>query len=642
MTKKDVNKAAFTASNTTGALDATALEKIGLTPEQLIFLIKKSDLFSSMDEAHCKKLIQLTTLVILENNHVLFNQGDASDSMYFVVKGQLQAYTEVNKTPKIVGIIKQGEAVGELGVFSQKPRSLSIKSIALTVVLRLSRDHFIQFWEADTSTAFQMKMIERIVLRAQNVIKLLSNEKSNQHSVMLSLSDDPIPDAFIEQIKKNSNPLHLFILDDAFFANSPLTLERIKHLYIQADIEKKSLLFILSKTKGQAKNPSDEVISEEYQMILANSDNIYFLGCMDNTPQMSKRSSYITEKYIFPLTAKKFLVLLHKNSDALTSTNTRKWLELSHFSLHHHVRLTNDEDFKRLIRYIRDKPIGLVLSGGGSKGWAAIGVIKALMEENIPIDAIGGTSAGSIIATIFAIFQNYEDTYNLSKKMFHLGYEDISFANLCFPLVSLTNGKILTEFLQNDFANILAENIWIPNFSIACNLNTGEEVCQRTGLVWENIRASCSLPFIYPPMVRNGQIYVDGGLLNNLPVDQMQTLLGKQAFIIAVNVSPTKEDKTFYNFPLVMPFSTSILARIKLFYRNFKYPPLLTSLINSLLIGSSARAKANAESANLLIVPDLAGYPSLGVKPDKIVKLIEIGYQATKETIRKNRHLIPD
>ncbi|MBI2785049.1 MAG: patatin-like phospholipase family protein [Legionella longbeachae] len=205
----------------------------------------------------------------------------------------------------------------------------------------------------------------------------------------------------------------------------------------------------------------------------------------------------------------------------------------------------------------------------------------------------------------------------------------------------MTNGKILTEFLQNQFSNILTENLWITNFSIACNLNTGEEICQKTGLLWENIRASCSLPFIYPPFIRNGQLFVDGGLLNNIPVDHMRTLLGKQSFIIAANVSPTKEDKTFYNFPLVMPFSISILARIKLFYRDFKYPPFLTTLINALLIGSSALATINAESANLLIVPELNEYPSLGVIPDKILKLIEIGYQTTKDKLIENRHIIP-
>ncbi|MBI2785050.1 MAG: cyclic nucleotide-binding domain-containing protein [Legionella longbeachae] len=357
-------------------LNKGTLEKIGLTSEELVTLIKKSDLFSSLDIKQCETLIQLTTLVILENDQVLFNQGDESDSMYFVIRGQLQAYTILNKNIKIVGMIQHGESVGELGVFSQKPRALSIKSIRLTILLRLSRENFIQFWETNTSTEFQMKLIDKIVIRAQKVIKLLTEEKSNNHSVIFSISDKPISSVFIEKIKSNSKTNNLLIFDEKYFAEKQIEMssEVIRNIYIKSEVEKKSILFIISEHQFKNKKYTDDLNYEECQIILENSDNIYFVGCIDDPPFMSPQKKFISEKYLLPLTAKKYLILTHKKNCSSMASNTSDWLQLSKFCLHHHVRLDNDDDFKRLIRFIRDQPIGLVLSGGGSKGWASIGI----------------------------------------------------------------------------------------------------------------------------------------------------------------------------------------------------------------------------------------------------------------------------
>jgi NTE family protein len=314
--------------------------------------------------------------------------------------------------------------------------------------------------------------------------------------------------------------------------------------------------------------------------------------------------------------------------------NTQEWLYKAEFFLHHHVRLNHSPDFERLLRFMRGKAFGLVLSGGGAKGWAHIGVLRALLESHIPIDAVGGVSAGALVGGLYTLNYNYEDTYKLFERVLSATQNIVSFRNLSWPAISLFTCEQFTHELQSVLGNRRIENMWLPYFCVTCNLGTYKEARHRSGLLWEKMRGSVAVPGLVPPMVINGQLHIDGGVTNNLPVDVMRDLLGRDSKIIAVELMNESTDNVRYNFPPDLTFMQSILSKLRLGYRDYKYPPFLETFVKSLLVGASAKQKENSAAADLLIEPDTRPYHMLRLRSKaEQDDLINLGYQITFEKI---------
>ncbi|KTC67969.1 patatin-like phospholipase [Legionella birminghamensis] len=593
--------------------------------------LSNTPIFANLSQEQYHILLKLSEKVYLKSGSILFNQGDSSDGLYIVIYGHLIAYIPKEKSVKMVGVIKEGETVGELGVFSNRPRTLSVKASQYSLLLKISRSAFIEFWKNFAGVDVQLQITDSIITRSQSVIKLLSTDKLCRHIAIIPATETPIPAHFIEQLKANIQDKHQLMVIEA----NPLTENKqciIQDALDQAENQNKTIIFILSDV-AILEYYFNILASKEGTIILENIDAIFCIASGHQEPHLNQFASRLLGEMNLPFVSRKELVLLHGKLNALLPEKTSSWLSLSSFTLHHQIRMSYQKDYQRLIRFIIGKPVALVLSGGGAKGWAALGTLKALSEANIDIDAIAGTSAGSLVAAAYALYQDFNIVHQKLLPLTKLGQKSVSFLNLSYPLVSITNGKEFTETIYQIFDNLYAEDLWLPFFSMACNLNTGKEVRDATGLLKDNLRCSCSLPLVFPPMVKNGQLYVDGGLLNNLPVDQMRSLIGKQSYIIAVNQSETAVDHHIYNFPAIVSFKMGILRRIGLKYREWVYPPLLETFLKSLLVGSVAKTAANSKAANLLIEPPMNHLPFLNLKQDKIKQVIDIGYETTKSAL---------
>lgn len=197
--------------------------------------------------------------------------------------------------------------------------------------------------------------------------------------------------------------------------------------------------------------------------------------------------------------------------------------------------------------------VGLALGGGGARGYAHIGVIRALQAYNIPIDIIAGTSMGAAIGGSYACGV---DLHKLQKILQHLdvnrllGIPDTtlrgleSFAGKTASEYLFRRAdwrtheperlKQLYEFLKLFSGERLFEDLPIPLAIIACDVDTGEEVVLRSGKVYRAIAASMAFPGIQPPVHHDGRFLVDGGLVNKVPVDAA-VALGAE-IVIAVDV----------------------------------------------------------------------------------------------------------
>lgn len=235
------------------------------------------------------------------------------------------------------------------------------------------------------------------------------------------------------------------------------------------------------------------------------------------------------------------LILMHDDSITLPK-NTIEWLNLANFTFHHHIRWTAPVGYQRLIRMINGKAIGLVFGGGGGKGWACLGALKAIIESNIPIDAIGGTSVGALVAAAYAIHLDYDGTYRDFKRYVESATKPFTLKNLTWPIISFISAKKPTLLLKKVVKKLKIEDLWLPLFAISCNLNTGKEIVHRQHYFWEALRSSTAIPGIIPPMVIDGQMHVDGGIVNNLPVDTMRAMLGNESTIISVSLTRVGDD----------------------------------------------------------------------------------------------------
>lgn len=195
----------------------------------------------------------------------------------------------------------------------------------------------------------------------------------------------------------------------------------------------------------------------------------------------------------------------------------------------------------------RTKPkavIGLALGGGASKGFAHIGVIKVLKENNIPVNVITGTSAGAIVGSLYASGMS-PDRLELEAEI--LGKTDL------VDLTLSTNGFIKGEKLQNyinrKVANRPIQNMPVKFAAVATDFNTGQAVAFNTGNTGQAVRASASIPNIFRPAVISGRQYVDGGLSAPVPVSAARAQGAN--FVIAVDISakPAKlTDSGFFSY----------------------------------------------------------------------------------------------
>jgi NTE family protein len=210
------------------------------------------------------------------------------------------------------------------------------------------------------------------------------------------------------------------------------------------------------------------------------------------------------------------LALIH--SKQIAAGTASAWLKSLPAMLHHH--LVEPADFARLARLLMRRGVGLVLSGGGARGFAHLGIIRALRESKIPIDFVGGASIGAIIAAGVSMGWSDEEMRVRYRRSF---VETNPVNDYTVPFLALTRGKKVMRLLEREYGGTLIEDLRIPYFCVSANLTTGRLYEHREGRVSQALRAAVAIPGVMPPVFTDEGVLVDGAAINNLPVDVMQS-----------------------------------------------------------------------------------------------------------------------
>ncbi|MCG8611230.1 MAG: patatin-like phospholipase family protein, partial [Pseudomonadales bacterium] len=320
---------------------------------------------------------------------------------------------------------------------------------------------------------------------------------------------------------------------------------------------------------------------------------------------------------------RKNLILIHPDQNRIR--NTEQWLRAIQPNRLCHLHIDSPRAARRLNRALSDQTVGLVLGGGGARGFAQIGILRAFEEANIEVDMIGGTSIGSIIGGWIA---QELDSQQITEAVERFFVTVNPLGDYTLPMISLSKSQRLDTLLEQAFGDQLIEDLPIPYFCISSDMSMAEERHHFQGCLRRAIRASISIPGVIAPVIEDGHYLVDGGLFNNLPCDLMRQQ--NTGPIIAIDVSPDDEYLTQLQS---IPSPWELVANKLLNRYQPKVPSILETLLRSSTLVSTNRRRANRDIVDFYIQPDIKDIGMLEFKQAR--KIIEAGYVAGQKALEE-------
>ncbi|MCP5463210.1 MAG: patatin-like phospholipase family protein, partial [bacterium] len=296
--------------------------------------------------------------------------------------------------------------------------------------------------------------------------------------------------------------------------------------------------------------------------------------------------------------------------------------------------------------------IGLALGVGTVRGFAHIGVLKALQEENIPVDYLAGSSMGAIVAGMYSAGVPVEELERIAKS-FHVG----KVANPSFKKSGLLDGEKIEKFLNKHIGHTSFDQLRIPLSVVCTDICTGDEIILADGSLKKALRASASFPGLFSPMHYAGRILVDGGLVNPVPAS---VVAGMGAdIIIAVSVmrnvkqyieyvlkkrnkhSFTQEhEKALSTANLIKLRKPSIVGLFRSLRKKTWTPNLVDILLQTVYIAEEriARSELLNVRVDILITPDFGDVAMFEFS--KTDEIIARGKKETESKIPRLKELL--
>lgn len=577
------------------------------------------------DEAPALRETILNRAVPLELvcGEVLFEQGVSGDSMYLVIRGRLRASVRKNKgMPVTVMEVGRLEVIGEMALFTRQVRTATVTATRDSLVLKLSRDDFdylSQHWPS-----FSLKIAQHVIDRLSRSMLGLPPPTASKASLfsLVQMQADIDIERFVLRLEKAL---------EAFGTVLVLTKDRISALLpMRRSDAADTDLFYMQLAEWLAEQ------EEKYQFVLLHADATE-LEWTRRCLQLTDQAFLIAQENRQAINTPALLQILNETQaeyDCVALYSTAEPASAGAHQLfglpvkkHHYLRWERDDDFSRLARFMAGKAVGLVLAGGGARGLAHIGVIRALREAGYPIDYVGGTSIGAIIGGYVAMGMDDAQIYATAEQGF---LQEKPLTDYTFPRVSILKGQKLDRLIQNYLNVAHIEDLWLNYFCVSANLTTNETMVHERGELWRAIRASVSLPGVLPPVISERQLLVDGGLVDNLPVDIMAS---KQVgTVIAVDLSG--QARTLEAIVPTAPEHPVGLRKYMNFLNSAEIGPtpgLFELVMRASLISSAQQTERNKAGADLYFNPPLDEFGLLQFRAFKAI--VATGYRYAAELL---------
>ncbi len=535
----------------------------------------------------------------------LFRQGDPADALFLVARGRLQVWGEDEEggAARLLGELGSGQSVGEVGLLTGGTRTAGVRAIRDSLLLRLDRAAFHHL--AARHPALVLNVTAQVAERLRDRTAAHGGvARGLENLAVLPLGQEARVARLAAQL-----------------ATALEAHDSVRHLVASwaGDRDESALAEALHEQEERHRFVVLEAESRRSawsELCRRHADVLLLVADARATPSAGPWASLGRKE---GAAARRILVLLHPGDEI---SGTARWLAALPADQVHHIRASCAErDIARLARVLAGEAVGLVLGGGAARGFAHVGVIRAIDEAGIPVDWVGGSSIGAVFAAARALDWEPARIDALARKAF---VEENPLGDFTLPLVSLLSGRRLRRLVLQYFGGDI-EDLPIPYFCVSSHLDRGELTVHERGPLWRAIRASVALPGVLPPAVVDGHLAIDGGILNNLPVDVMRERpVGR---VIGVDLSARKERRVDYD---EVPGPLEILRnRLLPFGRRKSAPNILSLMMKASLVASAAHSRSMHKQADLLLMPPVGSFGLLDVR--SFDRIVTVGYEYARE-----------
>ncbi len=537
----------------------------------------------------------------------LFGHGDASDQLFVVRTGRLGAFRrEEGQEPQFLGIIRPGEPAGEMSLIAGIPHTAEVYALRDSEIFAVPKEVF--FAACDADAAVMTELARLMILRSRQVARRGPIGDPSVFGFVAAGRPGPIRPV-VERLEREIAALGYEVtVVGAEAAAAPTEwfseVERV-HDFV---------LYVAER---------DETAWAPF--VPRQVDRLFQVGRGDRPAPEADGGpvggAALREQSLVDL-------ILVQPAELDRPAGSEAWLDATGATRVFHVRRGHAPDFERLARVLTGQSVGLVLSGGGARAYAHVGAIKALRERGVPVDFVGGSSMGAVVAAGLAMGWGEAE---MDRRLREAFVNTSPLDDIALPLLAMTHGVKVGERLHTHFGDTQIADLWLPFFCLSSNLTTGVYQLHRRGSLRQSLRASIALPGVLPPATDGQNVLVDGAVMKNFPADIMRAVhLGP---IVGVDVTTARS------------ITAKDVARPSSVWRWIfsgqwrMGPPIVSLLMRAATVSTGRDLAAAREATDVLIQPDVS---HIEIRDWAAYdEAVEAGYRATLAALDKLARPIP-
>jgi NTE family protein/lysophospholipid hydrolase len=601
---------------------------------RVIDVLRASSVFGSLSAEILEALASAMTLSDVHGGDTVIHEGAESDSIIFVISGGLRVSRQAADGQRLLyNQIQPGQSIGELGMILGQARAQDVTAVRdsrLAVLSRRAYEQLLLRFPLELSQVF----LKAVYARLRNVPDSADQHLAQTYIVLplqharppTSLDGARLGQDLTQALATHGRVAHLqAAADGSSLRLNGRSVPREALAQIETEHE-----FIVYDSSGQDCAWTRYAYRQADQVILV-ADAEADPRLTDIEVALGREASYRLKRC--------HLVLQHTKDRAIP-VPPAPWLNGREPERIYPLRQGVAADSARLARFLTGSAVGIVLGGGGARGFAHLGVLRAMEECGVPVDLIGGNSMGALIGAQFALGHGLTDILKQTQT-FAAGGERPT-----LPLVSLVGGRRVERDLQRLFGDQQIEQLWRPYFAAACNLSLGHTQVMDNGPLWKAVLASNSPAGLFPPVLHQGALLVDGAILDNVPVQAMRMRLGTKlerrrgnGLIIAIDVDVRANLRADQALARLSIWST---LKSKLFAHAPASPGIAEILYSAGHVGSMNQRVRTMAQADHYLEPPVGEFGLMAYR--RGADIAEVGYRHAMEKMgqwdfhRQDRH----
>jgi NTE family protein len=555
-------------------------------------------LLSALDEPSLAALDAELKRVSVPGGQTLFRENDVADALYVVMSGCLGvSVSDGHGGDTLISRIVAGETVGEMGILDGGFRSATVEALRDSELLRLDKSSCERLVEQYPRS--MLSLVSLLVRRLRNTTRHLDDQAQVRTVALVST------DHYADHRRVAHDLVNRLVADG----------QRALLLDCKSASRSTEWLSAAEAANDLVVYCAEPANPDWTKLCLRQADRVLLVASSGAPFAMP---TWLAEEGRD--CRRPFDLVVIQQAQRNIGRTVEFWRARLPIDVVCQVRHGNSNDIARLLRLLRGTAVGLVLSAGGARGFAHLGVVRALREAHVPIDRIGGCSMGAIVGA--AVAMEWADA-EIRERLRNAFVESNPINDYTLPFLSLVKGNKVTRRLEEHFGSIRIEDLWRPFFCVSTNLSAGAVAVHRDGPLTRALRASVAIPGLLPPVMIDGEAHVDGGVMNWLPVDLMDS---KRGPVIAVDAASDPALVSFEGGSGTQPDWR--------FWRRWgKMPPIVDLLFRAATVSSDALGRAACGQADILFKPALETVDLLDWKACD--RAIDAGYRHAIEKLEQ-------